>query len=386
MFGRRLNIEEVRSPDSRSSEDEEPTSVHEQQQQSPAISQQKNLLLRFLSGILHPEKEPNSRSHPDNASEGSRNSSVSYHYYSSYYSTSSYATGNERREERQRQVWRRLSRALGQFSIVPSRALTAFFVMLGFHHIMMVLVVAILILTCLVLGSCTGSSPTMSHFHLLSLSYAGTQRNTSSVASSLNVVQNLGTEQLNMRVLVGYFAVCVALTNVPSTVSISSLLCSSDGNSLRGSFLEASEDPLGLLDFGFRIKDNIMFPYLSVIATVLELFLLLLLAQFPGWKEETDEDGSEREVKPFPSTVRLVAALALSSVAAALLLVTAVWQQVAAVAAGQTLEQVMPGQIMSLVGLSASISSWFAFGLAAMVFLMVLTMYTSIRILLDRFD
>lgn len=236
----------------------------------------------------------------------------------------------------------------------------------------------------------------MTHVHLLSLSYIEPERSISAVDSSTIATKGSYTEQVNPQVLVGYFAVCLVQVNIPSPLLI--VVCSSDEDSLRSSFLEANEDPLGLLALAFRVKDSILSPYLryvypnyqffssmyqsyicSVIAALLDFILLWLFTLFPGWQNETDDNGSEREVKPFPSPIVLAAILAMGSITAALLLATAIWQQVAATAAGQTLGQMMSGQIQSHVGVAASVISWFAFVLAVIVVLMVLIMWINIR-------
>ena len=52
-----------------------------------------------------------------------------------------------------------------------------------------------------------------------------------------------------------------------------------------------------------------------IIAIIFAFICLLLLATFPGWHEEETSEGSDREVKPFPSRPVSQVALAIIFIA-----------------------------------------------------------------------
>ena len=62
-------------------------------------------------------------------------------------------------------------------------------------------------------------------------------------------------------------------------------------------------------------------------AVALAFIVICLLLSFRGWHEELDEDGSIREVKPFPSQPVSLIALAASTLASILALISMTWQQ-----------------------------------------------------------
>lgn len=109
----------------------------------------------------------------------------------------------------------------------------------------------------------------------------------------------------------------------------------------------------------------------------------MLLATFPGWHEEVDERGSERDVKPFPSRPVSQIALALIFVASVFVLVSVLWQHTASVAASTIAQDLGNGSVKSGVGTSAMILGWFGFALLIIVTIGLLVMILSIS-LLDR--
>ena len=109
----------------------------------------------------------------------------------------------------------------------------------------------------------------------------------------------------------------------------------------------------------------------------------LLLATFPGWHEEIDEHGSDRDVKPFPSRAVSQVALALIFVASVFVLVSVLWQHTASVAASTIAQDLGNGSVKSGVGTAAMILGWFGFALLIIVTIGLLVMILSIS-LLDR--
>ena len=102
-------------------------------------------------------------------------------------------------------------------------------------------------------------------------------------------------------------------------------------------------------------------------AIILAFACFILLATFPGWHEEIDEHGSDRDVKPFPSRPVSQIALALIFVASVFVLVSVLWQHTASVAASTIAQDLGNGSVKSGVGTAAMILGWFGFALLIIV-------------------
>jgi hypothetical protein len=111
----------------------------------------------------------------------------------------------------------------------------------------------------------------------------------------------------------------------------------------------------------------------------------LCLWTFPGWHEEEDASGSEREVKPFPS--RPVSYIALSFCVAASLVsfVAILWQHIVSSAAGIMGEGLSYGSISAHVGTVAMVLGWGGFFVNTIVAIGLLVMILSIRVLAETF-
>jgi hypothetical protein len=121
------------------------------------------------------------------------------------------------------------------------------------------------------------------------------------------------------------------------------------------------------------------------VAIVFAFICLLLLATFPGWHEEEDDRGSEREVKPFPSRPVSQIALAIIFIASIFVLVSVLWQHTASVAASIIAQDLGNGSVLSGVGTSAMVLGWFSFALLIIVTIGLLVMILSIRVLSETF-
>ena len=120
----------------------------------------------------------------------------------------------------------------------------------------------------------------------------------------------------------------------------------------------------------------------SIVAIILAFIVLILLATFPGWHEETDaRTGSDVDIKPFPSRSVSQIALALIFIASVFVLVSVLWQHTASVAASQIAQDLGNGHVKSGVGTSAMVLGWFGFGLLVVVTIGLLIMILSIRLL-----
>lgn len=125
---------------------------------------------------------------------------------------------------------------------------------------------------------------------------------------------------------------------------------------------------------------------ISIVAIILAFFCFILLATFPGWHEEADASGSEKEVKPFPSRPVSQAALALIFVSSVFVLVSVLWQHTASVAASTIAQDMGNGSVKSGIGSSAMVLGWFAFGLMVVVTIGLLVMILSISLLRQLTD
>ena len=112
----------------------------------------------------------------------------------------------------------------------------------------------------------------------------------------------------------------------------------------------------------------------------------MILATFPGWHEEYNDQDSIRDVKPFPSRPVSQAALALIFISAVFTLVSVLWQHTASVAASTIAQDLGNGSVKSGVGTSAIVLGWFGFALLIVVTIGLLVMILSIRLLDELVD
>ena len=187
-------------------------------------------------------------------------------------------------------------------------------------------------------------------------------------AAIANIV---GTSALEVRV--GYFGVCVNPDG-------GSFLCSNNVT-LLAEQINIDQDPLNLIWVAETFKNSVVFPYLLIIAIVLAFITFLLLATFPGWHEEHTRDGSDVDVKPFPSRPVSQIALAMIFIASIFVLVSVLWQHTASVAAAQVAEDFGNGSVKSGVGTTAMVLGWLAFALLIVVTIGLLVMILSISLL-----
>ncbi|KAF4512030.1 hypothetical protein G6O67_001215 [Ophiocordyceps sinensis] len=246
---------------------------------------------------------------------------------------------------------------------------------LGYHHVLMILIVVAIILLSLLLAGCSSSSPLIPDIFLLSLYY----QHYEAVPDTAQVDYNVHTAIENMaggasmQARVGYFGICVNPDG-------GSWLCSNNATALAKE-VSVDQDPLNLIWLAAQFKDMIVFPYLIIIAIIFAFLCLLLLATFPGWHEEEDSEGSEREVKPFPSRPVSQIALAIIFIASIFVLVSVLWQHTASVAASIIAQDFGNGAVRSGVGTSAMVMGWFSFTLLIIVTIGLLVMILSIRVL-----
>ncbi|KAL4723344.1 hypothetical protein ACLX1H_009836 [Fusarium chlamydosporum] len=220
---------------------------------------------------------------------------------------------------------------------------------LGYHHVLMILIAIAIILLSLLLAGCSSSSPLIPDIFLLSIYYKSYDAvpDTAQVDYNLHsAIENIAGDA-SLQARVGYFGICINPDG-------GSWLCSNNATALAKE-VDVDQDPLNLIWLAAQFKDMIVFPYLIIIAIIFAFVCLLLLATFPGWHEETDSEGSDREVKPFPSRPVSQIALALIFISAIFVLVSVLWQHTASVAASVIAQDFGNGAVKSGVGTSAMV-------------------------------
>ena len=122
---------------------------------------------------------------------------------------------------------------------------------------------------------------------------------------------------------------------------------------------------------------------LRIVSIVLGLIVILLLSTFPGWHEELDEEGSEREVRPFPSRPVSQVALLLSFLSCLLLLISATWAHVGSVAFAASVDSTEYVRLKTSLGTANLALTWVAFSSMVILTFGLLIMIVSVA-LLDR--
>ncbi|KFA72880.1 hypothetical protein S40288_02161 [Stachybotrys chartarum IBT 40288] len=246
---------------------------------------------------------------------------------------------------------------------------------LGYHHVLMILIAVAIILLSLLLAGCSSSSPLIPDIFLLSLYYQDYEAIPDTAQVDYNVHVAIGNiaGDARLQARVGYFGICINPDG-------GSWLCSNNATALANE-VSVDQDPLNLIWLAAQFKDMIVFPYLIIIAIIFAFICLLLLATFPGWHEEEDSDGSDREVKPFPSRAVSQVALAIIFIASIFILVSVLWQHTASVAASIIAQDFGNGSVRSGVGTSAMVLGWFSFSLLIIVTIGLLVMILSISVL-----
>lgn len=239
----------------------------------------------------------------------------------------------------------------------------------------MILIAVSIILLSLLLAGCSSSSPLIPDIFLLSLYYESYEAVPDTAQVDYNVhtaIANIARDA-HLQARVGYFGICVNPDG-------GSWLCSNNATALANE-VSVDQDPLNLIWLAAQFKDMIVFPYLIIIAIVFAFICFLLLATFPGWHDEEDSEGSDREVKPFPSRPVSQVALAIIFIASIFILVSVLWQHTASVAASIIAQDFGNGSVRSGVGTSAMVLGWFSFTLLIIVTIGLLVMILSIKVL-----
>lgn len=251
---------------------------------------------------------------------------------------------------------------------------------LGYHHALMILIVIAIILLSLLLAGCSSSSPSIPNIFLISLYYDDYIATPST--AQVNYNSHLGFRNLvsgaELEARVGYFGICVNRGG-------GDWLCSNNATVLADQ-VSVDQDPLNLIWLASQFKDMIVFPYLIIIAIIFAFICFILLATFPGWHQTENEDGSDVDVKPFPSRPVSQISLAIIFIASIFVLVSVLWQHTASVAASIIAQDLANGSVKSGVGTTAMVLGWFGFALLIIVTIGLLVMILSIQVLQELTD
>jgi len=225
--------------------------------------------------------------------------------------------------------------------------------LVGYHHVLMICLAVAIVLESLVVSGCSSNSAFIPNIYTMRLSY-GKEPSPSMLLLPANVVAALDAvipSSDSLEVRVSYFGMCIVVNgSLTSCGSSSRLLGESD-------FLGES-DPLNLIGQADRYRAQVLFPYLEIIAVIAALLAFGLLATFPGWHEEVDENGSERDLKPFPNGHVLFAIMILTSGAAMFSFSSILWQHSAAVAYTEALPTAFVGRVSGSIGAGAMALGW----------------------------
>jgi hypothetical protein len=123
----------------------------------------------------------------------------------------------------------------------------------------------------------------------------------------------------------------------------------------------------------------------SFITVSLVFVSILLISTFPGWHVDEDAEGSEREVKPFPSRPVTNLVLALLTLSSLLMFVSVFWQHIAAASALSMVHSLSYGTVKVSVGTVAMVLGWGSVALDIIVAIGIYVMIASIRILTEAF-
>ncbi|PNH35807.1 hypothetical protein VD0002_g8021 [Verticillium dahliae] len=245
---------------------------------------------------------------------------------------------------------------------------------IGYHHVLMIFLVISVTLISILIAGCTSDS--LAGIYLLSLSYVSNpEPSASNVAAS---IAEVAVNRTSMEIRAGYMGMCLLVSGQS--------ICSKNSGSLeafvrRTTIGDESGDPLNLIHAAQKFRDETVFVALLFISIVAAIAAILLLATFPGWHEDNTSNGSEREVKPFPSRVVSRAALGCLVVSCVLTLLTGFWQHLSSSSATTMVKFFTYGVATGHVGAGAMALGWLATFFLIVACIGLLVMILSISVL-----
>lgn len=252
----------------------------------------------------------------------------------------------------------------------------------------------VIILFSIILAGCTSTS--LTNVYLLSLSYLNATDHSKTDYAQVNantstLFRNLtgASDGLRLEVRAGYMGLCISQVAgtwlcSSSTTSLANLL-KTQSNILGGGGV-GQGDPLNLIWIAGKFRDEIVFNGLIFTGVPLTFITIILLATFPGWHQEEDEHGSERDVKPFPSRPVSQTALGIIAVSSIFMFVSVFWQHIASSAGATMAESLSYGTVNGHVGPAAMVLGWVGVLLSFVVTVGLLVMILSIRVLAMAFS
>ncbi|OBT99854.1 hypothetical protein VE01_02242 [Pseudogymnoascus verrucosus] len=248
----------------------------------------------------------------------------------------------------------------------------------GIHHVFMITIsISIIFLSILVAG-CTTTG--LKDVYLLSLSYQPAPPSSppaSQLSPSLSTTfANLAGNSTTLQVRAGYIGMCISAAPGNWT-------CSRDADALaralNGTRSGSSPDPLNILWIAKTFRDTIVFDGLIFASIALMVISLILLVTYPQWHTSEDDDGSEVEVRPFPSRAVSKITLVAILIAAILMMISILWQHVATATASSMGGSLAYGAVRGGVGAAAMVLGWGGGFLVVVAMLGILVMVLSIQ-------
>ncbi|PVH85652.1 hypothetical protein DL98DRAFT_511239 [Cadophora sp. DSE1049] len=233
---------------------------------------------------------------------------------------------------------------------------------LGYHHVLMILLTIGMVFLSVMVAGCTTSN-NLQNVYILSLSYVPTAEMSSSPSPvQLNgnissTFSSIASTHSSLTVRVSYLGMCISQIE-------SQWMCSSNARTLSnliklyGGVRSGEQDPLNLIWIAGEFKDRVLFSGLLLTAIPLGFVATLILATFPGWHEELDDEGSEREVKPFPSRPVMKIALGALTLGSLFCFISVMLQHVAGAAGSAMVESLSYDTVRAKVGTASMVIGW----------------------------
>ncbi|EEH10556.1 conserved hypothetical protein [Histoplasma capsulatum G186AR] len=262
----------------------------------------------------------------------------------------------------------------------------------GYHHVLMFLLLVPIVFLSVLVAGCSNSA--LINVYLISLSYA-TNITSSPLQdehpAKLNpnmpgIFANLTTGARNnadsFEIRTGYLSHCLKQAS-------GLWVCARDIQPLAKVISDQKKsniDPLNLIYMSKAFKDRMVFSGL-IFASIPFLFVcFLLLATFPTWQDEVDSNGSEVQVKPFPSKVVSRVTTVLVVLASLLAFVSIFWQHISSSASVTMNEELYYGVVRSHSGVVAMILGWGGVFAAFLVVLGLVVMLVSLDLVIKLSD
>lgn len=118
--------------------------------------------------------------------------------------------------------------------------------------------------------------------------------------------------------------------------------------------------------------------YVVIVACVIAF---ILLSTFPGWHEERDENGSDVEIKPFPSRPVSQCVLIALVLGFSLGIISILWQHINSSSTASMAEILNYGAVSGHVGVGSMALGWIAVIIIGIVATAMLVMIMSISLI-----